>query len=79
MSAVIDEIERLGRAVDAGELDPDEAAHRVMQVSDGGLDLVSAADWVRHWRMARDSCDALAAELANRLIAIALDLPRGAR
>jgi hypothetical protein len=72
VSAVIDEIERLGAEVDRGELDPGEAAHRIMQCTGGTLD--DAAELVRHWKMVPDSCDALVAQAADVLLALALGI-----
>jgi hypothetical protein len=78
MSEVIDAIEILGAAVERDDIDPITAASVIADASCGGLDLADAADWLRHWKTARATCEALAAYAADRLIAIALDLPRGA-
>lgn len=79
MNAVIDEVERLGAAVERGELDPGEAAHRVQQCSDGGLTLADAADFLRHWKTARANCEELYARAADLLLAIGLRIVEGER
>ena len=53
MMALIDEIERLGRAVDEGSLPHDEAVAALVEASEGGLTEAGASDLVDHWSVAR--------------------------
>lgn len=53
MTSLVDEIERLGRAVAAGDLTPADAAHRLQQFSDGGLTYAGAERLIATWDTAR--------------------------
>lgn len=50
---LVDEVERLGQAVENGTLGRDAAVRQLLQCSDGGLTCVSAADLIGNWRTAR--------------------------
>lgn len=51
--ALVDKIEELGAAVDAGLLDPDIAVQQLVEYSDGGLTRLGAADMLARWQTAR--------------------------
>lgn len=54
MSApLLDEIERLGKAVDDGEVSRDDAIKSLVDRSGGGLTLLGAADLADGWAGAR--------------------------
>lgn len=51
--ALIDKIEELGAATDAGLLGRKIAAHQLQQYSDGGLTFVGALDCLNRWQTVR--------------------------
>ncbi|RKR92753.1 hypothetical protein BDK92_7232 [Micromonospora pisi] len=51
--SLIDKIEELGAAVDAGLLDRATAAHQLVQYSDGGLTLYGAKESIDNWQTRR--------------------------
>lgn len=76
MSEIIDLVEILGPEVESGQTSRDEAIDMIVEAS--GLDDVSAADWLDHWKTAVAACGRLYAESADRLIALAFaQMPGG--
>ena len=50
---LVDEVERLGAAVESGELVREDAVQRLLECSDGGLTRLSAASLIDSWSTAR--------------------------
>ncbi|MEU5085100.1 MULTISPECIES: hypothetical protein [Streptomyces] len=53
MGYTVSDIEKYGRAVDAGEVTLEEAVSSLVAASEGGLAPLGAADLVANWRTAR--------------------------
>lgn len=53
MRNVEDDIERYGRAVDAGEMTFQEGVSALVEARQGGLAPLGAADLLAHWKTAR--------------------------
>jgi hypothetical protein len=51
--SLVDKIEELGAAIDAGQIGRDEAALQLQQYSDGGLTRLGAVDALAKWRTVR--------------------------
>lgn len=67
--AMIDEIERIGRAVSEGSMLLDDAADALSVTSDGGLTRAGAADLVANWATAREAYGRVAGEARAGLTA----------
>ncbi|MER5277707.1 hypothetical protein ABT025_18380 [Streptomyces sp. NPDC002809] len=68
--ALMDDIEFYGRAVDAGELNPSEAARLLADASDGGLTLHGAEDSIANWSGIRGEMESLHANTVDALRAL---------
>lgn len=74
--ALIDDIEFYDRAVDAGELDRQEAARLLVEASNGGLTMAGATSAIDKWEGVRaqmervqfDAVDALRALANEKLV-----------
>lgn len=51
--SLVDKIEELGAAIEAGRISRDEAAHQLQQYSDGGVTRLGAETALTKWRTVR--------------------------
>lgn len=65
--SLTDDIERLGRAVDAGEITKDAAACSLAAASEGGLTTAGAAGLIATWRTVRAAYKAIGADAEKQL------------
>lgn len=68
--SLIDDIERLGRAAEAGEITKDSAARALVAASEGGLTSVGAAGLIATWGTTRATYQAILADADKQLAAV---------
>jgi hypothetical protein len=66
--ALVDHIERIGQAVENGEMDRSRGVRELVHLSAGGLTSAGAADVIENWRTAYRPKETRPSDLAWRMI-----------